>query len=222
MTEVEARIGYAFKNGDLLLTALTHPSYGGDHHVPHYQRLEFLGDAVLGLYVGKWLYTHFPEVPEGKLTRMRADLVCEETLSAVVREMKIAGFIRLSVGEMRSGGQNKPSILCDIYESVLGAVYLDGGSAAAAQYIERTLGPRLKEDNPALEHLDCKSRLQALLQATGRMPVYELVGTEGPDHAPVFTYTVSAEGGVIGSGSGHSKQAAQAEAARDALERMGV
>ena len=220
MTHTEQKLGYEFKNGALLTQALTHPSYGSDHHKPHYQRLEFLGDAVLELYVSRRLYETYKNESEGKLTRMRADLVCEKSLSEAFKSLDIAGDILLSVGEERSGGRDKPSILCDVYEAVLGAIYLDGGSARAAAYIERTLGEKLASDTSRDEHLDYKSRLQAILQAVGDMPVYALINAEGPDHAPVFTYSVSAKTGILGTGSGHSKQSAQLDAAKNALKEL--
>lgn len=220
MTEAERLIGYEFETPALLSQALTHPSFGGDYHVPHYQRLEFLGDAVLELYVSEVLYRRFPSEPEGKLTRMRADLVCEASLSAALREMGLQKFIRLSVGETRSGGQDKPSIQCDILESIIGAIYLDGGRKCAAEFIERAIGSKLRLDTSREDHLDYKSRLQAVLQAAGGMPVYELLSSSGPAHAPVFEYRVLDGEKELGRGSGSSKQAAQLEAAKDALRRQ--
>ena len=156
------KLGYTFKDIKLLETALTHPSFGGDHHVPHYQRLEFLGDAVLELAISRYLFFEFPEVDEGKLTRIRAGLVREETLCRAARRLELGKFIRLSVGEDRSGGREKPSILCDVMEAVLAAVYLDGGFECAVDVIRRALAdelhPQMLED-----HLDAKSRLQEVL-----------------------------------------------------------
>ncbi len=214
------RLDYQFKDIKLLETALTHPSYGGDHHVPHYQRLEFLGDAVLELAISRYLYFEFPEIDEGKLTRIRAGLVREETLCRAARRLELGKYIRLSVGEDRSGGRDKPSILCDVMEAVLAAVYLDGGFDCAVAVIQRALAedlrPKMLED-----HLDAKSRLQEILQRDGDMPVYDFISMEGPPHAPQFRYSVTLNGRVLGEGSGTSKQNAQQEAARDALRRMG-
>ena len=213
------RLGYEFKDIKLLETALTHPSYGGDHHVPHYQRLEFLGDAVLELAISRYLYFEFPEVDEGKLTRIRAGLVREETLCRAARRLELGRFIRLSVGEDRSGGRDKPSILCDVMEAVLAAVYLDGGFDCAVDVIRRALAedlhPRMLED-----HLDAKSRLQEILQRDGDMPVYEFISMEGPPHAPLFRYAVTLNGQALGEGKGTSKQNAQQDAARDALKKL--
>ena len=214
------RLGYDFNDPRLLETALTHPSYGGDHHVPHYQRLEFLGDAVLELAISRYLYFEFPEIDEGKLTRIRAGLVREETLCRAAQRLQLGKYIRLSVGEDRSGGRSKPSILCDVMEAVLAAVYLDGGFDAAVQVIRLALAedlhPRMLED-----HLDAKSRLQEILQRSGDMPRYEFISMEGPPHAPQFCYSVVVEGQELGRGQGTSKQNAQQEAARDALKRLG-
>ncbi len=214
-------LGYRFKNPKLLVTALTHPSYGGDHHVPHYQRLEFLGDAVLELTISEYLYSELPEVDEGKLTRIRAALVREETLFAAAKRIGLGAFIRLSVGEERSGGRNKPSILADVMEAVFAAVYLDGGFECAKRVVrgalERELDPKILADC-----LDAKSRLQELMQRDGRMPKYDYISMEGPPHAPVFYYRVCEGDVVLGEGSGQSKHNAQQAAARDALKRMGA
>lgn len=213
------KLGYTFKNMKLLETALTHPSYGGDHHVPHYQRLEFLGDAVLELAISRHLYFEFPEVDEGKLTRIRAGLVREETLCRAARRLELGRYVRLSVGEDRSGGREKPSILCDVMEAVLAAVYLDGGFDCAVDVIRRALADDL---NPRMlaDRLDAKSRLQELLQRDGGMPQYEFVSMEGPPHAPLFRYSVTLNGQTLGIGDGTSKQNAQQEAARSALRAL--
>lgn len=221
MEKLCEKLGYRFKDQKLLVTALTHPSYGGDHHVPHYQRLEFLGDAVLELAVSEYLYSELPEVDEGKLTRIRAAMVREETLCRAAKRIGLGGYIRLSVGEERSGGRNKPSILSDVMEAVFAAVYLDGGFACAVRVIRdvlrEELNPKTLED-----HLDAKSRLQELMQREGAMPNYEYLSMEGPPHAPVFFYRVCDGVRVLGEGSGSSKQNAQQAAARDALKRMGA
>ena len=221
MDKLCERIGYRFKNPSLLVTALTHPSYGGDHHVPHYQRLEFLGDAVLELAVSQYLYSELPEIDEGKLTRIRAALVREETLCRAAKRIGLGRFIRLSVGERHTGGREKPSILADVMEAVFAAVYLDGGFDSAVRVIydmlQDELRPEILED-----HIDAKSRLQELLQRDGEMPKYEYISMEGPPHAPMFTYRVCCGEQILGEGSGSSKQNAQQAAARDALKRMGA
>ena len=221
MQVLEERLGHVFQNRKLLETALTHPSFGGDHHVPHYQRLEFLGDAVLELAVSRYLYFELPEVDEGKLTRIRAALVREESLNRAARRIGLGEFIRLSVGEERSGGRQKPSILSDVMEAVLAAVYLDAGFDEAVRIIDMVLGEELRPE-VLKDHLDAKSRLQELMQREGRMPSYDYLSMEGPPHAPVFSYRVMDGEQELGRGSGTSKQNAQQAAARDALKRMGA
>ena len=218
--DLEAKIGYRFENPKLLETALTHPSFGGDHHVPHYQRLEFLGDAVLELAVSRYLFFELPEVDEGKLTRIRAYIVREETLCRAAQRLGLGAFIRLSVGEERSGGRKKPSILCDVLEAVLAAVYLDGGFDQAVRIIALALKEELRPE-VLKDHLDAKSRLQELLQRDGLMPAYEFISMEGPPHAPVFYYRVMEGERELGSGQGPSKPNAQQAAARDGLKRIG-
>lgn len=216
---LQERMGYRFAQPALLETALTHPSYGVDHRAPHYQRLEFLGDAVFELAVSQMLYEGYEKMGEGQLTRLRAALVREESLSQVARELGLGPMIRLSVGEQRSGGADKPSILCDVCESVVAAVYLDGGFDAARALVSRLLAGRLPRQGE--DALDDKSRLQEALQRAGHpSPDYQLAGQGGPDHDPVFTVWVKLEGQVVGEGSGHSKRAAQQVAARQALSNL--
>ena len=221
MNELCEKLGYHFRDRELMITALTHPSYGGDHHVPHYQRLEFLGDAVLELAASDYLYEKLPEVDEGKLTRIRAALVREETLYCAAMRIDLGRWIRMSVGEERSGGRSKPSILSDVMEALFAAVYLDGGFTEAVRVVrgvlDRELDPGILED-----HLDPKSRLQELMQRTGGMPHYEYLSVEGPPHAPVFRYRVTDGTSALGEGSGSSKQLAQQNAALEALKRIGA
>ena len=220
MNDLQTRIGYSFRDPALLTVALTHPSYGGDHHVEHYQRLEFLGDAVLELYVSEVLYRAFEHLSEGRLSRMRADFVCEASLSQAALRLELDRHIRLSVGEERSGGRKKPSILCDVMEAVIGAVYLDGGKAAADRLIDLAIGDVIREGSAADEHIDPKSRLQELLQSHSQAPEYTLVFQDGPAHMPVYRYQVSVDGVVLGIGEGHSKRSAQMEAAVKAIDAL--
>ena len=219
--ELESRIGYRFHNPSLLETALTHPSFGGDHHLPHYQRLEFLGDAVLELAVSRYLYDELSDVDEGRLTRVRQMLVREETLSRAAIKINLGAYIRMSNGEARTGGRSKPSILCDVMESVIAAVYLDGGYDAASRLIDLVLKEELRPEM-LKDHTDAKSRLQEILQKDGVMPIYEFISMRGPAHAPKFSYRVTDGKETLGEGTGTSKQNAQQSAARDALKRMGA
>jgi len=220
LNELERRLGYSFRDAALLETALTHPSYGGDHHATHYQRLEFLGDAVLQLAVSRYLYLECPRLNEGQLSRLRSQLVREETLCEAARGFGLGAMIRLSVGEERGGGRDKPSILADVMESVIAAVYLDGGAEEAFRLVERALGDRLAGDDP--DELDAKTRLQEVLQSGGgEAPVYELVSADGPPHLPVFHIRVVVGDEELGRGSGSNKRLAQQHAARAALKRLG-
>ena len=189
MERLQEKLGYRFRDRTLLTTALTHPSFGSDHHVAHYQRLEFLGDAVLELVVSQYLYQSLPDMPEGTLTRMRAHAVREEALFQAARRLELGRLVRLSVGEERTGGREKPSILADVAEAVFAAVYLDGGLEAARRVILASLG-ELLDMRSLSDCLDEKSRLQEAMQKRGAMPRYEFVSCEGPAHAPTFRYQV--------------------------------
>ncbi len=213
-------LGYQFKNPTLLETALTHPSLGGDKHIPHYQRLEFLGDAVLELAVSRYLFTHYPSVQEGKLTLARARLVREETLYAASKQFGLSKFIRLSAGEENTGGRSKPSIVSDVMEAVFAAVYLDSGYEEAERLILRTLHDALS-GNPFADAADYKSRLQELTQKNGgATPTYELISASGEPHCPTFTMRVMLQGKTLAEGSGRSKQAAAQQAAQIAYNKL--
>ena len=219
MENFQKALGYRFRDLSLIETALTHPSYGGDYHVPHYQRMEFLGDAVLELAVSRYLFYELPDVDEGKLTRIRAEIVREKTLCQAARKLDMGRLIRLSVGEEHSGGRDKPSILADVMEAVFAAVYMDSGIEEAMRVIYHVLDGQMQPT--ALEdHVDAKTRLQEILQRKGSMPKYEFISMEGPPHAPVFHYRVLVDGKPLGEGSGSSKQAAQKQAAQNALEQL--
>ena len=214
--EVQQKLGYTFRNEALLQAALTHPSFSAENRAEHYQRLEFLGDAVLELVCSRFLYDQYPKLSEGALTRMRAERVREESLAQAARRLELNRNIRLSLGEIRCGGADKPSILADVTEAIIGAIYLDGGLEEARKFIDREI---LSQELPESVK-DAKSRLQELLQKTGRAPVYELISAEGPSHAPVFEFSACVDGKPIGRGCGTSKQAAQQAAAKDALEQL--
>ena len=218
--ELEARIGYRFRDASFLETALTHPSYGGDHHLPDNQRLEFLGDAVLELAISRALYEKHPKMPEGGLSRLRSALVREETLAEAARRYELGREIRLSVGEERTGGRSKPSLLADAMEAVIAAVYLDGGIEAAFALVERTIDLNGIGDEEVYFAMDAKTRLQELLQKDGHAPEYEIVAVQGPPHAPVFTSRVCVEGRLLGEGKGHTKRQAQQAAAARAIETL--
>lgn len=217
--DLQERLGYRFREETLLETALTHPSYGGDHHEADNQRLEFLGDAVLELAISRLLYVAYPDMPEGGLSRLRSSLVREETLAEAAARYDLGGEMRLSVGEERTGGRAKPSLLADAMEAVIAAVYLDGGASQAFDLVARTIDVRSVSGHD-FDSLDAKTRLQELLQKDGHAPSYEIVSVKGPPHAPVFTSRVSVEGRVLGEGEGRTKRHAQQEAAARAIRAI--
>lgn len=186
----------------------------------HYQRLEFLGDAVLQLTVSRHLFFELPGVPEGQLTRLRASLVREESLSLAAIASIWENIFRLSHGEERTGGREKPSILADIMEAVIAAVYLDGGLEAAEALVKRALGDRM---NPEFDQdeLDAKTKLQELLQSKAMSsPQYTVVDEQGMPHERVFTVELHVNGRILGRGRGRSKKAAQQQAALEALKSL--
>ena len=199
MKTLMERLGYMFRDETLLKTALTHPSYGGDRHVPHYQRLEFLGDAVLQLAVSRFLFEHYAD-QEGTLSRARARLVCEESLAEASKQFRLGDYVILSPGEERTGGRERPSILADVMEAVFAAVYLDGGWDEAEALILRALEKPLS-DHPVNRRVDYdyKSLLQIVTQRDyGGMPAYELVERTGEEHLPTFVMRVTLNGRELG------------------------
>lgn len=221
MERLQEKLGYRFRDRTLLTTALTHPSFGSDHHVAHYQRLEFLGDAVLELVVSQYLYQSLPDMPEGTLTRMRAHAVREEALFQAARRLELGRLVRLSVGEERTGGREKPSILADVAEAVFAAVYLDGGMEAARALIHRVLLDKEQEEAVEERRRDYKTELQELVQRRSNQTLhYEMIGATGPDHAKLFTCAVLLNGQTAGTGTGKSKKEAEQAAARAALQAL--
>jgi ribonuclease-3 len=182
----------------------------------NYERLEFLGDAVLGLIAADWLFRRFPDLPEGDLARLKSTLVSAPALARYARELGLGGQLVLGLGEEKSGGRDKASLLADSLEAVMAAVYLDGGLRAARKVVERFL--RFASTAGDAGALDAKSELQERMQALGLdTPTYRVIAESGPDHAKTFTVEVVIAGEVAGSGSGPSKKAAELEAARRAL-----
>ncbi len=214
--ELEERIGYRFRDRSLFVCALTHSSYINEHAGDCYERLEFLGDAVLEMVSSAFLYEHFPDLREGDLTKLRAELVCEPALSAVARDLGLPAYLRLGRGEEAGGGRSKSSILCDITEALIGAIYLDSGRSL--EQAERFIMQFILKDPEAVSFLDSKSQLQEKVQKTGGIIAYELIDRQGPAHAPVYTVQVLINGNVSGTGQGKSKKSAEQAAARHALE----
>jgi len=222
MEKLEQKIGYSFKDKNLLLTALTHSSYANEKNDRSlsYERLEFLGDSILGLITAEFLFQHRPRLPEGRMTRLRAELVCESSLKVIAQELGIGDYMRLGRGEERSGGRERASILADMVESVIAAIYLDSGMEEARRFVIEKL---LSHADLGEQHriADYKTELQELVQrkADGQVS-YELTGESGPDHQKVFYFTVYINGEAAGEGSGRSKKEAEQAAACAALEKL--
>jgi ribonuclease-3 len=218
-------LGYRFKKPELLRTALTHRSHSHescDGEQNSYERLEFLGEALLGFIVAERLYRDDAQAPEGVLSRRRQAVVRESTLAEAGRKLRLGEAILLGRGEERTGGRFKPSLLADLFEAVLGAVYLDGGIRSARAFVRRHLAPMLREvrhDDGAAG--DCKTILQELLQAKLQLtPCYRIVNESGPPHARSFEAEVLIDGSVLGCGSGSTRKRAEQEAARAALVEL--
>ena len=221
MKTLEERLGYQFKNRALLENALTHSSYANEHRetgITSNERLEFLGDSVLGMVVADHLYREHPQMPEGELTRTRAALVCEGSLVEVARALELGRYLRLGKGEDAGGGRERPSILADATEAVLAAIYLDGGIAPARRAIRVLI---LGNEEEMSASRDYKTALQELVQReNGQKLTYRLVGEEGPDHAKRFSVEVELNGKTVGAGEGRTKKAAEQNAARAAIDAL--
>lgn len=217
---LEQMIGYKFKNKQLLDTAFTHKSYVNEKQCgsfESYERLEFLGDAILEYLVSDFLFSQYSKKTEGELTKLRASLVCEFTLSKLARELDFGSYGYFSKGEKGTGGPNRDSILCDMFESVLGALYLDGGIDVARQYVSRFL---LTDIEHKQLFYDAKTRLQEYSQKNGLKLRYELVSETGPEHNKIFTVAVYLDDKRMSDGSGHSRKNAEQQAAYTTLKRI--
>ncbi len=220
--DLEAAIGYRFKNVTLLQNALSHSSYANERYhdgLMSNERLEFLGDSILGMVVADYLYRNFPDRPEGELTRMRADMVCETALAEVADKLGLGQHLLLGHGEEQGGGRTRASTLADAVESVIAASYLDGGMDAARQFIGRFI----LCDVPVgkLHNQDYKTALQELVQQKKNQVLsYQMVGQSGPDHDKQFSVEVSLNGAVVGQGTGTSKKRAEQAAACAAIEKL--
>ena len=220
--DLEDAIGYRFKNISLLQNALAHSSYANErwhNSLMSNERLEFLGDSILGMLVADYLYRNFPDRPEGDLTRMRADMVCEKTLATVANGLGLGTHLLLGKGEDAGGGRTRNSILADAVESVIAACYLDGGMAAAVQFVEKFILVNVPVTR--LHNVDYKTALQELVQQKkNQVLCYTLVGESGPDHDKVFTVELTLNGAVVGVGTGSSKKRAEQDAARAATDKL--
>ena len=220
--DLETAIGYRFRNIQLLQNALAHSSYANErwhNSLLSNERLEFLGDSVLGMLVAEYLFKTFPDRPEGELTRMRADMVCEHTLATVANKIGLGEHLLLGHGEERLGGRSRESILADTTESVIAACFLDGGLPAAEQFVKKYILVEVPVSRP--NNMDYKTALQELVQQKkNQVLTYALVGQSGPDHDKQFDVEVSLNGIVVGSGSGRSKKRAEQMAAKSAMEKL--
>ena len=223
LKELKEKFNLVFHDVDLLGQAFTHSSYVNEHRylqLSDNERLEFLGDAVLELAVSKFLYREYPKVPEGKLTKLRAAIVCEESLAKFAKECRFDQSIRLGKGEEHSGGRNRPALLCDLFEAFLGALYLDQGYEAVETFLEKVIFPKILAG--AFSHeMDHKTRLQEVLQRSGDVLIdYRLIKEEGPAHKRQFWTQVYFNGEKIGEGQGKSKKLAEQAAAANALNQL--
>jgi ribonuclease-3 len=223
----EQFINYRFNNRELLIEALTHRSYAKSvdlpHHLPSNERLEFLGDSVLGLIVSDFLYQRYPRKLEGGLTKLKAIMVNEISLSRVADELALGGYIRMSAEEERSGGRTRPSITADAFEAVIGALYLDGGLVAAKPFVSRWLLSKIEIFAADVTLRNYKGDLLEYLQAQGNgMPRYDVTDERGPDHDKTFTVAVFTNGREIGRGVGPTKKDAEQKAAAEALLNLEV
>ena len=220
MHEIEEKLGYEFKDARYVKTALTHSSYANEHRCQSNERLEFLGDSVLGMVVAAHLYRLFPDMPEGKMTRLRAELVCEQSLWSVASRLGFGERLRLGKGEELSGGRERHSILADCVEALIAAMYLDGGFEVAESFIEKHILCALDEISRS-SGSDYKTELQELVQQKpNQLLSYEMVGESGPDHMKSFSFEVRLNGERLGCGEGRTKKEAEQNAARCALEAL--
>ena len=224
MQELEKKLNYTFRDPALLSEALSHSSYANEHRavgLRSNERLEFLGDSVLGFVTAEFLFVQHPGLPEGDLTRIRAALVCEQSLYEVAQKLELGRYLKLGRGEEAGGSRNRTSILADATEAVFAAVYLDGGSGEASALIHRVLLDAEREEVVEERRRDYKTALQELIQRQAdQVLTYRMIGEEGPDHNKTFLAEVLLNGVQAGTGSGHSKKEAEQSAAKAALQKL--
>ncbi len=223
LQELERSIGYGFSSRLIVTEALTHPSHcneqGDGTLAGHYQRLEFLGDSILGMLLAEMLFERYPDYDEGRLSRARSLLAGQGALAEAARLLGLGRLVRLGRGEERTGGRDKDSILADVFEALVAAVYLDGGIEPARMLVRRVLGPLLEDQGLTARFGDAKSLLQELLSERGlAAPVYDCIEVSGPSHDPQFRFQVLVGGVVAGEAEGKSKKLAQQTAALQALD----
>lgn len=222
---LEKKICHKFKNRELMLTALTHSSYANEMKnkkvdVAYNERLEFLGDSVLSIIVSEHIFTDYKKLPEGELTKIRANVVCEKTLAKLAKSIGLGDALLLGKGENMGGGRERASILADAFEAMLAAIYLDSGNnkEEVARFLMPLIEPEIRGYVSAGMATDYKTELQQIIQqADGERLEYVLIGESGPDHEKIFEVEARLNSNIIGKGKGHSKRAAEQNAAREAL-----
>ena len=215
-----------FNNQSLLEQALTHSSYAHENGLPHneqYERLEFLGDAVLELVISEALFNRFPHYTEGQLTKFRASLVCEDSLAKIAREIGVEEYLKLGRGEETAGGRQRDSLLADVFEAVLGAFYLDKGLDEAKEMAARLFENDISSQKETYEMADFKTFLQEHLQKNSKNTInYSITSESGPDHDKTFTAMVEHEGAILGKGAGKTKKEAEQASAQEAIKKLGL
>ncbi|WP_049554745.1 MULTISPECIES: ribonuclease III [unclassified Granulicatella] len=220
---LKEKFDISFKNEALLMEAMTHSSYANEHKEMkgiYNERIEFLGDAVLELTISDWLFRQFPHFQEGQLTKLRAQIVCEDSLSLLAKECSLNEYLLLGKGETLSGGREKPAILCDVFEAFIGALYLDKGMDEVQRFLDQVIVPKIKNGRYELI-TDFKTELQEYLQQNGPVYIrYELVKEEGPSHDKIFTVQLIVDGKKYKTASGKTKKAAEQMAAKLTMEEL--
>ena len=220
---LKEKFDISFKNEALLVEAMTHSSYANEHKEMkgiYNERIEFLGDAVLELNISDWLFRQFSHFKEGQLTKLRAQIVCEDSLSMLAKECSLNEYLLLGKGETLSGGREKPAVLCDVFEAFIGALYLDKGMEEVQRFLDQVIVPKIKNGRYELI-TDFKTELQEYLQQNGTVHIrYELIKEEGPSHDKVFTVQVTVDGKKYKTASGKTKKAAEQMAAKLTMEEL--
>ena len=221
MKKLIEKIGYNFKDENLLKTALTHSSYANEHKVESYERLEFFGDSILSYIVSEYIYKHFKELPEGGLSKLRSAIVCERSLEQIATGLGVGKCLLLSKGEDMTGGRTRPSILADVFESILAAIYLDGGLQPASEFVLRELADNIEDARKGKSIFkDYKTQLQEFVQQKDMRATYSQHEESGPEHNKVFKVCVSVNDKVVAYGTGRNKKEAEQNAAMNGLRKL--
>lgn len=224
LEELEKLINYKFKNINLLKNAITHTSYVHEANLSHNEsneRLEFLGDTILNMLVSEYIFNIKPEITEGNMTKVRADIICESCLFEAAMKIGYGKFLLLGNGELKNGGDKRPSILSDAFEAITAAIYIDSGKGEAKKFVLNALKGKIDSVVKNIGNKDHKTRLQEILQTNENVKIkYEIIDEKGPEHAKEYTAVVKCNGKVLGKGSGKNKKEAEQSAAGDALNKI--